>query len=138
MAPGVPCTLTLNMNPVHGPRGTLCPDEYSLLHVTYTPKHTGTFSSENFTLSTTGGNKLTLNLRGTAAGPVVTFSSRTFNFGNVVQGQTPSRVLYIQNHSDVPVYYEFQLDPLVGLGEESRAEGAMIKGGGYGRWGIGC
>lgn len=90
-------------------RGTLGPDEYSIMKVTYTPKHTGTFSSENFTLSTAGGNKLNLNLRGNAMGPNVTFSARMFNFGNVVADTLATRVLYIQNHSDVPVSYDFQV-----------------------------
>ena len=69
--------------------------------VTFTPKHTGTFSSENFSISTAGGNKVTLNLRGTALGPKAVLSATSFNFGNVPAGQTPSRVLYLQNQSDV-------------------------------------
>ncbi len=80
------------------------------MKVTYVPKHTGTFSSENFSISTAGGNKLTLNLRGSAVGPVVTLGCTSFNFGNVPSGQAPSRVLYIQNHSDVPAAYDFQID----------------------------
>ena len=71
------------------------------MRVSYKPRHTGTFSSENFIISTAGGNKLTLNLRGNAVGPVVTFSARCFNFGNVPTSNMPTRVLYIQNHSEV-------------------------------------
>lgn len=81
------------------------------MRITYTPKHTGTFSCENFTLSTAGGNRVPINLRGTARGPSVTFSARTFNFGNVAAGTVATRVLYMQNHSDIPVAYDFQIDP---------------------------
>ena len=66
------------------------------MRVVYSPKHTGTFSSEDFTVSTAGGNRLPLNLRGSAAGPQVTLSASSFNFGNVPAGQAPSRVLYMQ------------------------------------------
>ncbi|KAG1664126.1 hypothetical protein FOA52_011949 [Chlamydomonas sp. UWO 241] len=90
--------------------GTLGPDEYTLMRVTYTPRHTGTFSSESFSVSTAGGNRLALNLRGAAAGPAVSLSSSAFNFGNVPVGQAPSRVLYMRNDSDVPAVYDWQLD----------------------------
>eukprot|EP00798_Chlamydomonas_sp_ICE-L_P020949 gene20949-27801_t len=92
-------------------KGTLGPDEYTTMKAVFKPRHTGTFSSENFTITTAGGNKLILNLRGNAIGPSVSFSARSFNFGNVPCGSTPTRVLYIQNHSEVPVSYDFQLDP---------------------------
>lgn len=85
------------------------PEEYSVLRVAYTPKHTGTFSSETFTLSTAGGNRVQLNLRGSAAAPAVTLSTRALNFGSVVCGSATGRVLYLQNHSPVPVTYDFQV-----------------------------
>lgn len=56
--------------------GTLGPEEFSVLKVVYTPRHTGTFSSEGLVLSTVGGNKLALTLQGTATAPKVTFSAR--------------------------------------------------------------
>ncbi len=34
---------------------------------------------------------------------------RALNFGSVVCGSTASRVIYMQNHSDVPVLYDFQV-----------------------------
>jgi hypothetical protein len=64
----------------------------STSQVTYTPKHTGTFSSESFTVSTAGGNKLTLGLQGSAVGPKVTLSAAFFNYGNVPAGQAPTKV----------------------------------------------
>ncbi len=93
-------------------RGTLGPEEYSTLRVSYTPRSTGTFSSETFHIGTAGGNTVALNLRGTAVAPTITLSARAFNFGNVAVGATSSRVLYIRNHSAVPVPYDFQVEPL--------------------------
>ncbi|GLC34162.1 Cilia- and flagella-associated protein 65 [Pleodorina starrii] len=93
-------------------RGTLGPEEYSVLRVSYTPRSTGTFSSETFHIGTSGGNTVSLNLRGTAVAPTITLSARAFNFGNVAVGATSSRVLYIRNHSAVPVPYDFQVEPL--------------------------
>lgn len=57
-------------------RGCLGPEEYSEMRVVYTPKQRGTFSCQNFVLSTPGGNRVVLNVSGQAVGPVVTFSSR--------------------------------------------------------------
>lgn len=57
-------------------KGRLGPEEYTLMRVTYTPKHTGTFSCENFFISTAGGNKVTLCLKGTAIGPTVNMSAK--------------------------------------------------------------
>ncbi|GIL85005.1 hypothetical protein Vretimale_9849 [Volvox reticuliferus] len=93
-------------------RGTLGPEEYSVLRVSYTPRSTGTFSSETFEIGTAGGNTVSLNLRGTAVAPTITLSARAFNFGNVAVGASASRVLYIRNHSAVPVPYDFQVEPL--------------------------
>ncbi|GIL53686.1 hypothetical protein Vafri_9323 [Volvox africanus] len=93
-------------------RGTLGPEEYSVLRVSYTPRSTGTFSSETFQIGTAGGNMVSLNLRGTAVAPTITLSARAFNFGNVAVGASTSRVLYIRNHSAVPVPYDFQMEPL--------------------------
>jgi hypothetical protein len=82
-------------------RGSLGPDEYSTLSITYRPRHTGTFSCESFTLATPGGNRLAFNLRGHAVGPLVTLSTRSFNFGSLPVNQAASRVLYLQNHAEV-------------------------------------
>ncbi|EFJ47120.1 hypothetical protein VOLCADRAFT_92245 [Volvox carteri f. nagariensis] len=117
----VPANFTVSHDP-EGPddgvftigptRGTLGPEEYSVLRVSYTPRSTGTFSSENFHIGTLGGNTISLNLRGTAVAPIITLSARAFNFGNVAVGASASRVLYIRNHSAVPVPYDFQVEPL--------------------------
>ncbi len=82
------------------------------MRLVFAPRSTGTFSSETFILSTPGGNRVSINVRGTAVAPTVTLSTRAFNFGSVPVGQPASRVLYIRNHSAVPVPYDFQVDPL--------------------------
>jgi hypothetical protein len=92
-------------------RGTLGPEEYSVLRLAFTPKTTGTFSAETFALGTLGGNRVSLSLRGTAVAPRVTLSALAFNFGNVAVGTSASRVLYLRNHSPVPVPYDFQAEP---------------------------
>lgn len=91
-------------------RGTLQPNSYSVLRIQYTPKATGTFSCESFSLSTAGGNRLSLTCQATAAGPQLQLSSRVFAFGNVRSGQAPSKVLYLENCSDVPLSFEFLVE----------------------------
>jgi hypothetical protein len=91
-------------------RGTLLPNSYSVLRIVYTPKATGTFSCDSFSLSTAGGNKVSLTCQGTAAGPHLQLSSRVFAFGNVQLGQAPSKVLYLENCSDVPLSFEFLVE----------------------------
>lgn len=91
-------------------QGTLGPNEFSTLRILYTPASTGTFSSETFSLATAGGNKVALAVAGEAVGPVVAFSTRVLNFGNVRTEQHVPKVLYIENRSEVPVAYSFRLE----------------------------
>lgn len=110
---GMSASPHLHCGGMHACRGTLGPEEFSLLKVVYTPKHTGTFTCENYVISTAGGNRVTLTLRGTATGPRVTLSTRAFNFGSVLCGSLASRVLYLTNHSDIAVAYDFQVSQSV-------------------------
>lgn len=88
-------------------RGSLQPNEYSLLRVAFTPRATGAFSCETFTMVTDGGNKLALTCKGTAIAAQLTLSTRVFAFGNVRSGSTPAKTLYLENRSDMPVNYQF-------------------------------
>lgn len=97
-----------SVGPTHGSLG---PDEYSVMRVTYTPKSFGTFSAESFAIFTAGGNRLQLRVRGNAQAPRVVPSAHSFNYGNVAAGIAVSRVLYLANESPVPVTYDFQSDP---------------------------
>jgi hypothetical protein len=92
-------------------RGSLQPNEYSMFRVVFAPHATGAFSCETFTLVTDGGNKLALTCKGTAVAPQLRLSTRVFSFGSVRSGITPSKTLYLQNNSDLPVHYQFLTEP---------------------------
>mmetsp|Transcript_4655 Transcript_4655/g.15410 ORF Transcript_4655/g.15410 Transcript_4655/m.15410 type:complete len:619 (+) Transcript_4655:538-2394(+) len=102
--------------------GVLAPNSFEMVRVSYTPVTSGTFSSESFKVDTPGGNGLELVARGNAAQPEVSLSAAALNFGNVEVGQSSSRVIYIENSSDVVVAYQvvtdqhgtFQMDHVVG------------------------
>lgn len=91
-------------------RGTLQPDSYSVFRIVYTPKAASTFSCGKFGLSTPGGNRLSFVCQGTATGPQLRLSCRVFSFGNVKSGQSPSKVLYLENCSGVPLAFEFLVE----------------------------
>lgn len=86
------------------------PHDYADIRVLYTPKALHTYSCEDCYLGTAGGNKLTLNLRGTAAPPNLVFAVNMINFGAVEVGESVEKVLYMQNKSPVPVHYDFQIE----------------------------
>lgn len=92
-------------------RGSLQPNEYSLLRITFAPRATGAFSCETFTMVTDGGNKLALTCKGTAVAAQLTLSARVFAFGSVKTGSTPAKTLYLENRSDMPVHYQFLTEP---------------------------
>jgi hypothetical protein len=82
-----------------------------MLRVAFTPRATGAFSCETFTLVTEGGNKLGLTCKGTAVAPQLRLSARVFAFGSVRSGSTPSKTLYLENSSALPVHYQFLTEP---------------------------
>lgn len=92
-------------------RGSLQPNEYSMFRVVFAPHATGAFSCETFTLVTEGGNKLALTCKGTAVAPQLRLSTRIFSFGSVRSGVSPSKTLYLENDSDLPVHYQFLTEP---------------------------
>jgi len=89
-------------------RGVLGPEEWGFLTVTYTPKTSGAPSFQRFGISTPGGNRAALQVRGAAEGPRLTLSTRVLDFGSVRVGQVVSKVVYIENTSDVAAMYEFR------------------------------
>ena len=92
-------------------RGRIPPDSSQALKVTYTPASEGMFSSESFTVSCLGGNTEDLKVQGSAVGPAVSLSAESLSFGSVQAKSSSSRVLCIQNQSDVPVTYQFNAEP---------------------------
>ena len=95
-----------------GHRGQLAADSYESVKVSFTPAMTGTFSSETFKFVTPGGNVATLNLRGTAIGPAVSLSASALQFGSVVSGNKVSKVLYIENASEVASHWQIDSECL--------------------------
>ena len=93
-------------------RGRIPPDSSQALKVTYTPASEGMFSSESFSVSCLGGNTEDLKVQGSAVGPAVSLSAESLSFGSVQAKSSSSRVLCIQNQSDVPVTYQFNAEPL--------------------------
>lgn len=81
-----------------------------MLRVLFTPRATGAFSCESFALVTEGGNKLALTCKGMAVAPRLRLSARVFAFGSVKSGHTPSKTLYLENDSDLPVHYQFLIE----------------------------
>ena len=88
-------------------KGRIPPGGKEDIKLTYTPQAVGTFTSEEFVFTAMGGNTAILKCQGTAMSTVVSMSADAFNFGSVKQKESASRVLYIKNHSDVPVPYQF-------------------------------
>lgn len=95
-----------------------------MLRVVFTPRATGAFSCQTFTLATEGGNTLSLACQGAALGPQLRLSSRVFAFGSVRSGQAPAKALYLENLSDVPLHFQF-LAEAGGVFELSRLHGVI-------------
>lgn len=90
-------------------RGTLAPGEVAQLHISYAPRSMGTFTCQQYTLRTPGGNVLPLALQGAAASPALALSAHALNWGAVPAGvAAPPKALMLDNHSPVPVAYQFQ------------------------------
>ena len=75
--------------------------------VTYKPKSSGTYSSDFFDFVTPGGNTTRVQCCGAAIGPTVTISQDTIFYGDVELGSRAKKVIQINNHSDLPVSFEF-------------------------------
>jgi hypothetical protein len=95
-----------------GHRGRLAAESNEVIKVSFTPAMTGTFTSESFRFVTQGGNVATLHLRGTAVGPVVTLSTSALQFGSIAVGATATKVLYIENASDVSAHWQIDAECL--------------------------
>jgi cilia- and flagella-associated protein 65 len=85
--------------------------------VTYTPRAAGAHAFARFAVTTPGGGSggggraaATLLARGAAEGPRLALSERAVDFGDVECGRAPSKVVYLQNASEVAAAYEFRDD----------------------------
>jgi cilia- and flagella-associated protein 65 len=72
--------------------GTVPPGSWATLTIRYRPRFAGTFSSEEFQISTAGGNVVRLRQRGCALGAVVALSQRALDFGDVPLGRAVKKV----------------------------------------------
>ena len=86
-------------------------ESYDSVRVQFTPSMPGTFSNETFTFTTPGGkHDAVLRVTGTAIGPTASLTATTLQFGSVVSGTSVKRVLDVQNHSDVPLFWQMDSD----------------------------
>lgn len=86
----------------------LGPGEFGLLLVTFAPRTSGAPSFQRYLVSMPGGNRAALCVRGAACGPSLALSARALDFGSVRLGAAASKVVYIENASDVAAAYEFR------------------------------
>ncbi|KAK3287418.1 hypothetical protein CYMTET_5071, partial [Cymbomonas tetramitiformis] len=91
--------------------GVIAAGGYDSIKISYTPQAEGCFTSENFTVSTAGGNVLRLNCKGSARGPTCNLSLETVNFGNVEVGGTSTRVIYVENSTPSNIGFQFLAEP---------------------------
>ena len=92
--------------------------------MTFTPRTSGTPSFQRYLVSTPGGNRVPLCVRGAGGGPGVALSARALDFGSVRLGQAASKVVYLENTSEVAAAYEIR-DEGGGVFELSRPRGVV-------------
>lgn len=80
--------------------GSILPGSWATLSLRYRPQFAGAFSSEEFDISTVGGNVVKLRQRGRAVGALVTISDCDVNFGDVVMGRAVRKVCIVHFASD--------------------------------------
>ncbi|XP_055494801.1 cilia- and flagella-associated protein 65 [Leucoraja erinacea] len=77
----------------------------------FTPQTIGAMSVDYFHIMRPGNNsKTVLKVTGSCKGPVVSLSELKINFGCLFLGATLTYALEIANTSDVPTYYQFDID----------------------------
>lgn len=97
--------------PCGKPPRVLLRESYDTVRVQFTPSMPGTFSNETFTFTTPGGKRdAVLRVTGTAIGPTASLTATTLQFGSVVSGTSVKRVFDVQNHSDVPLFWQMDSD----------------------------
>lgn len=93
-------------------RKRLDPHKSTLICVKYTPCTVGMFSLDTYCISTPCGRQTFLKLQGKAIGSTVKLSSTALAFGDVEKGRKKSRVLYMENVSELCVPFQLMTDPL--------------------------
>ena len=82
--------------------GEIPPKSTFLIKATFSPRITEMVSVTHFQIVCAGGNTMTLECLGTGMTFNVFLSSISLNFGEIRLGKTTSRLLTINNDSDLP------------------------------------
>ena len=86
-------------------RGEVPPKAAFLIKVTYNPAIVDLISCTHFKIDCTGGNTVDFECKGVASGVDVAFNQKSVNFGEIKLGQQTSRLLVLQNSSDIPAQF---------------------------------
>jgi len=81
-----------------------------LVKIKYTPFVVYMLSSKNYIITTDSGNSQRFTCLGSAVGLQVALSSKVCNFGEVKSGNSTSRIITVDNSSNLPCSYKFFVD----------------------------
>ena len=108
--------------------GIIPPDGELTIAMQFSPKVTGTFTSDRFEIHTPGGNTVPIECVGEAIGPEVEASKQIVNFNDVsieLPMKSSSRILELHNRSDIPVPFQLYGTEANGLFHASPAYGVL-------------
>lgn len=102
--------------------GEIPPKASFLVRITYSPSIVDLISCSHFNINCSGGNVVDFECKGVASGVDVSFNQKSINFGEIKLGQQISRLLVLQNNSDIPTQFQvfndkrnvFSFSPLAG------------------------
>ncbi|KAI9203276.1 uncharacterized protein BJ171DRAFT_600142 [Polychytrium aggregatum] len=87
--------------------GTIQPNRSLEIGITFTPSVAGMVSTDYFDIVTLSGNTIRITCTGRGVGPKVTLNTNLINFEDCEEGTNNLRAMYIQNHTNIPAYYQF-------------------------------
>ena len=91
-------------------RGEIPPKATFLVKITYNPYIVDLISCTHFRVTCIGGNTVNFECKGIASGVKVSFNQKSINFGEIKLGQQTSRLLILQNASDIPAHFQVYND----------------------------
>mgnify|MGYP003880634599 FL=1 len=90
--------------------GVIPPKASFLIKATYKPAIVDLISCTHFNITCLGGNSVKFECKGIAAGVSVAFTQKSINFGEIKLGQQTSRLVILQNASDIPAHFQVYND----------------------------
>lgn len=90
--------------------GEIPPKATFLVKITYKPSIVDLISCTHFSINCLGGNSVNFECKGVASGVSVSFNQKSINFGEIKLGQQTSRLLILQNASDIPAHFQVYND----------------------------